>query len=92
LINLLSPKLQNALLHKSIFDIYCDIIYFPLISEIIKVFISPLIFKPTPEKLFDTFSGLPPKIRDGIATKGLLHLAPSKVESMMLKPDWISAH
>lgn len=48
IVNLLPPKLQNALLHKSIFDIYSDLLYFPFISEIIKAFVSPLFYKPTP--------------------------------------------
>lgn len=90
--NLLSPKLRDALLHKSIFDIYCDIIYFPLISEIIKAFIVPAVTKPTPDRIFGSFSELPPKIRDAIATKGILHLAPEGVERLMLKENWTVAH
>jgi hypothetical protein len=48
LISFLSPRLQNTLLHKSIFDIYSDLVYFPFISEIVKAFITPMFTKPPP--------------------------------------------
>lgn len=76
IVNCFPPKIRAVLLSKSILDIYCDLVYFPLISLIIKAFAKPLITHPTPDKIFSSFSDLPPHIRDAIATKGILHLAP----------------
>lgn len=76
IVNCFPPKIKAALLSKSILDMYCDLVYFPLISLIIKAFAKPLITHPTPDKIFSSFSDLPPHIRDAIATKGILHLAP----------------
>lgn len=42
--------------------------------------------------MFASFSELPPKIRDAIATKGILHLAPEGVENFMLKDNWRVTH
>jgi hypothetical protein len=41
-------KLYDLLYKKSIFDVYSDIIYFPVITKIIGAFLKPMISKPHP--------------------------------------------
>jgi vacuolar-type H+-ATPase subunit I/STV1 len=42
------PKMNALLFKKSIFDIYSDIIYFPVITKVIGAFLRPAISKPHP--------------------------------------------
>lgn len=81
----MSQKTRKALTEKSLLDIYRDLIYFPRITKIIGAFLKGAISKPPPEKIHDLFQDLPESVKKTINTKGLLHLAPSKVEQMFLE-------
>lgn len=55
LVNLMSPKLQTTLLHRSIFDIYRDLVYYPMITKIVGAFVKGAISKPHPDELPQLF-------------------------------------
>jgi len=55
LVNLMSPKLQNTLLNRSIFDIYRDLVYYPMITKIVGAFVKGAVSKPHPDQLPELF-------------------------------------
>jgi hypothetical protein len=48
IINLVSPKLREILLKRSIYDIYRDQVYYPYITRIAGTFIRGAVSKPHP--------------------------------------------
>lgn len=47
----MSPKMQKTLLNRSIFDIYRDLVYYPIITKVIGAFVKGAVTKPHPEQL-----------------------------------------
>jgi hypothetical protein len=72
----LSPKLKKILYELSIYDIYSDILYFPKLQKIISAFIGPLINKPHPDDLPESFINLNSNLQKTITKKGILNHAP----------------
>lgn len=77
--------MRDALLNRSLFDIYRDLVYFPYATKIIGAFVKGAIQKPPPDQIHELFSELPDSVNDFINTKGILHLAPEKVEKLFLE-------
>lgn len=65
-------------------DIYRDLIYFPKVTKIIGAFLRGAITKPHPEQINEVFEEVDSGFVKAINTKGILHLAPSKLEKFIL--------
>lgn len=83
----MSPKMQKTLLNRSIFDIYRDLVYYPIITKVIGAFVKGAVTKPHPEQLPQLFEDLPEGVKKAIFTKGILHLAPEKIEKIIIQKD-----
>jgi hypothetical protein len=59
-------------------------LYFPILSKIIAAFLGPLVTKPHPDDLPESFINLPAKIQHNFTKKGLINLAPEKLQSLVL--------
>ena len=88
---MLSPKLKKVLLERSFYDIYRDQVYYPYFTKIIGVFVKGAVSKPHPEELDNMMESLPENVKNAIYTKGILHLAPEKVEKLIIekKADYL---
>jgi hypothetical protein len=81
---LCGPKLRKILLERSILDIFRDIIYFPYLTKIIGTFLTIATYKPHPNAVPELIGNLPPEVGKFSSKKGLLSLAPSALEALIL--------
>ncbi len=84
LIHYMSPKTQSLFLNRSIFDVLCDVWFFPRISLYFKAFFMPLIFKIKPEMAMDQLGILPEPDRKVVLTKGVVYILPRPLKKLML--------
>lgn len=84
LIHYMSPKMQALFLNRSIFDVLCDVWFFPRISLYFKAFFMPLIFKIKPEMAMDQLSILPEPDRKVVLTKGVVYVLPRPLKMLFL--------
>ena len=68
-INYLPHSIAQTLTQRSLFDIICDIWFFPRIASYIKAFLTPFIYKIEPEEAIYQFQDLSPEVRKAILTK-----------------------
>ena len=61
-----------------------DIVYFPYVTRIIGAYLKVAVGKPDPERVSEIFHELPREIGAVSNTKGILSLAPSAVENLVL--------
>lgn len=73
-------------MERSIFDLLCDLWFFPRISLVVKAVVWPFISKPKAEDAIQTLDPLPEDIKELFITKGLVNLFPKKVSKLIL-PD-----
>jgi hypothetical protein len=81
----LSPKLRYILFELSLFDKFCDLVYYPVIPKYISAFLVPIITKPDPDQLKQKISDLDPSVQRFFFRKGLIHLLPSILSAPLLK-------
>lgn len=86
IINKVSPGLRTLLMKRSIFDILCDLWYFPVIPKYIKAILGPFIFKKDPEVTVKNFDELHPKFKQLVLTKGVINILPAPIKNFLL-PD-----
>ena len=84
LIHYMSPKMQALFLNRSIFDVLCDVWFFPRISLYFKAFFMPLIFKIKPEMAMDQLGILPEPDRKVVLTKGVVYILPRPLKMLFL--------
>jgi hypothetical protein len=78
--------MKQLLLERSVFDMLCDLWFFPRISLVIKAVVWPFISKPNPDDAIKTLDPLPEDIKELFITKGIVNLFPKKLSKMIL-PD-----
>lgn len=76
IINQISPGFRKLLMTRSIFDLLCDLWYFPVIPKYIKAILGPFIFKKDPEETIKNFDELHPKFKQFLLTKGIINVLP----------------
>jgi len=79
-----SPTIQQILLHRSLFDIICDIWFIPDVLRYFRVFLLPFFVKIEPEEAINQLEELSPKAKKVILQKGLVHLLPQFVSKMFV--------
>ncbi|KAL4476999.1 hypothetical protein ABPG72_011696 [Tetrahymena utriculariae] len=84
IINKVSPGLRTLLLKRSIFDILCDLWYFPIIPKYLKAIFGPFIFKKDPEVTVKNFDELHPKFKQLVLTKGMINILPVALKNFLL--------
>jgi quinol monooxygenase YgiN len=73
-----------VLLERSILDLFRDLVYFPYVTKIISAYIRIAATKPHPQQLQEVIKELPTEVVEASNRKGLLSLAPSFVEELVL--------
>ncbi|KAL4431541.1 hypothetical protein ABPG74_017246 [Tetrahymena malaccensis] len=84
IINKVSPGLRTLLLKRSIFDILCDLWYFPIVPKYLKAIFGPFIFKKDPEVTVKNFDQLHPKFKQLVLTKGMINILPAALKNFLL--------
>jgi hypothetical protein len=72
------------MLHRSIFDILCDLWFIPKITIYIKAFLTPFIYHMKPEEAVHNLEEIDPSVKDAILTKGIINLFPQKIRKVLL--------
>jgi hypothetical protein len=87
LIKFLPQSIKDLLLERSIFDILCDLWFFPRLSLVIKTIVWPFISKPKAEEAIKALDTLPEDIKEVFITKGVVNLFPKKLSKIILPND-----
>lgn len=80
----IGPKARYALLHRSIFDVMCDLWYYPMLGLYVKAIMGPFIVKPRPEDVVHTLDELPEAGRKALLTKGVVYVLPRWLRRIVL--------
>jgi hypothetical protein len=83
-IHFMSPEMQALFLNRSIFDVLCDLWFFPRVSLYFKALLMPLIFEIKPEVAIDQLSILPEPDRKVLLTKGVVYILPNNIKKIFL--------
>lgn len=86
-INKLPKGIREVLFRRSIFDILCDLWYFPILPKYLKAIIGPFIFKNPPELTVQAFEELHPKFKQAVLTKGVINILPNSLKNLLLPED-----
>ncbi len=81
---MLGSRARSLLLERSFLDVFRDLVYFPYVTKILGAYIKIAAAKPNPEQVQEVFKDLPKEIADLSNKKGLLSLAPSFIEEVVL--------
>ena len=84
LVAYIGPKARNALFHRSIFDVMCDLWYYPMLGLYVKAIMGPFIVKPRPEDVVHTLDELPEAGRKALLTKGVVYVLPRWLRRIVL--------
>lgn len=87
IVNILPSGLRRLLFRRSLFDVLCDLWYFPILPKYFKAILGPFIFKPTPEEAAKNFETLHPAFRKLFLTKGVINVLPMKAKAFLLPED-----
>ena len=90
IVNIIPSGLRRLLLRRSLFDVLCDLWYFPILPKYIKAIFGPFIFKPTPEDAAKNFEALHPAFRRLFLTKGVINVLPGKAKAFLLPEDLLN--
>ena len=87
------PKsIKDLLLERSIFDILCDLWFFPRLSLVVKAVFWPFISKPKPELALTALDPLPEDIKEVFLTKGLVNFFSHSMLKIILPNDMFNNH
>lgn len=84
LIHYMSPDTQALLLHRSIFDVLCDLWFIPRLSLYFKAFLMPMIIKIKPEQAMDQLTIIPEADKRFVLTKGVVYVLPKRLRTILL--------
>jgi len=84
LIHYMSPDMQALLLHRSIFDVLCDLWFIPRLSLYFKAFLMPMIIKIKPDQAMDQLAILPEAEKRVVLTKGVVYVLPKRLRKIFL--------
>lgn len=84
--------MKDLLLERSIFDVLCDLWFFPRISLVVKAIVWPFISKPKAEEAIKTLDDLPEDIKEVFVTKGVINMFPKKLSKVMLPNEEYSKY
>jgi hypothetical protein len=84
IISYIPLKFHKVLLHRSLFDILCDIWFIPRLTIYIKAFIGPFIYRIKPEEAIHNLEELDPGVKKALLTKGLIYLFPKSLRKFLL--------
>lgn len=79
--------MRKVLIRRSLFDLLCDLWYFPIIPKYFKAIFGPFIFKKAPEETLHNFDDLHPKFRQLFLTKGVINILPTNLKNFLLPED-----
>jgi hypothetical protein len=80
----LPKKLVKTLMHRSIFDVLCDIWFIPKISIYIKAMAMPFLCEIKPDEAIHQLDELHPSVRKAVLTKGVINLLPESVQQALV--------
>eukprot|EP01017_Pseudomicrothorax_dubius_P008926 TRINITY_DN12971_c0_g1_i2.p1 TRINITY_DN12971_c0_g1~~TRINITY_DN12971_c0_g1_i2.p1 ORF type:complete len:352 (-),score=81.70 TRINITY_DN12971_c0_g1_i2:34-1032(-) len=83
-INFLPNFMQSLLLHRSIFDVLCDIWFSNKILIIVRTLVRPFFVKVRPEEAISYLDDLDRGMRRKLITKGVLNIFPKGVKTLMM--------
>lgn len=92
LLQYLPQSMKALLLERSIFDVLCDLWFFPRISLVAKAVVWPFFSKPRAEEAIKTLDILPEDIKEVFVTKGVINLFPKKLSKVMLPNEEYSRY
>lgn len=81
---MLGSKARSLLLERSLLDVFRDLVYFPYVTKVLGAYIHIAAAKPSPEQVQEVFKDLPREVSELSNRKGLLSLAPSFIEEVVL--------
>jgi hypothetical protein len=84
LIHYMSADTQALLLHRSVFDVLCDLWFIPRLSIYFKALLMPLVVKIKPEQAMEQLAILPEADRRAVLTKGVVYVLPKRLRKILL--------
>ncbi|CAG9317285.1 unnamed protein product [Blepharisma stoltei] len=84
IVNYLSNPIQELLLHRSIFDILCEIWFVPKITLYLKRFALPFFIKMNREEAYEMFNELNPDFAKALDTKGVVNILPQPIYNIIM--------
>ena len=92
LITYFPHPLQALFLQRSLFDLLCDLWYFPRWRVLLQIFLHNMALCPEHETAVATLDNLPPDINRIVRTRGLINFLPESLANLILPNSRFDVH
>lgn len=83
-VNYFPNSLKTLMMKRSIFDVLCDVWFYPRLSLIIKAVVTPFLISIEPENAINQLENLSDIDRKLILTKGVVYILPKSLKKLFL--------